>query len=286
MAQTTWFLPPDFTFLPTGELKLGSVIKHPKRPTAILASIKDHFPEISLPDVQTLNEANHSHSRSSSSGGGVEIWAKFIDLASASGKISGDRFNSSNFGNSEHEIQTFATSLKEDSLKAIVNLAKVKKHIDSGLSGLFGQKRPVYIVSGLRIAKNSFNVSHDTGSGSHWSISGSGPAGAAAAVPVEVGAAVSADREKKSTDSYDTHPGIIFAYRLHVIRAHRDGDADAELFAHRTAFLTGEGDDDDDEDQGVMEMVDATGKVIGEDLEEEAQFEELVVGDERLVVFQ
>ncbi|KAK6359885.1 hypothetical protein TWF696_001014 [Orbilia brochopaga] len=284
MTQKTWFLPPDFTFLPTGELKLGTIIKHPSRPTAILASIGDVLPEIPLPNVQTFEETNHNHSRASSRGGGFEVWTKFIDLASASGKLSGDRFNGLSLGNVDHEVRTFGSPLKEDSLKAIVNLPKVKKFIDSGLSGLFGQKRPIYIIPGLRIAKTSFNVTRETGSGSHWSISGSGPAGAAAAIPVEIGATVSADREKKSTGSYETSQGVVFAYRLHVIRAHRDGDADAELFAHRTAFLTGEGDEDEDEE--VMEIVDATGKVVEEDLEEESKFMELVVGDERYIVFE
>ncbi|KAF3902115.1 hypothetical protein ABW21_db0203560 [Orbilia brochopaga] len=284
MAQKTWFLPPDFTFLPTGELKLGTIIKHPKRPTAILTSIRDVTPKIALPNVQILEEANHHHSRASSAGGGIEVWTKFLDLASAAGKVSRDRSKSLSMGNVNHEVQTFDSALTEDSLRAITNLERVKKYIDSGLSGMFGQKRPIYIISGLRIAKTSFNVTNETGSGSHWSVSGSGAAGAAGAVPVEIGAAVSGDREKKTTHSYEASQGIVFAYRLHVIRAHRDGDADAELFTHRTAFLTGEGSGDEEEDG--MECVDATGKVVKEDLEEESTFQELVIDGERYVVFE
>lgn len=40
--KKTWFLPPDFTFFPDGELGLGTVIEHPCKPTAVLASLYVH----------------------------------------------------------------------------------------------------------------------------------------------------------------------------------------------------------------------------------------------------
>lgn len=42
MSKKTWFLPPDFTFLPDGEIALDSVIPEPSRPTATLASLVNH----------------------------------------------------------------------------------------------------------------------------------------------------------------------------------------------------------------------------------------------------
>lgn len=68
------------------------------------------------------------------------------------------------------------------------------------------------------------------------------------------------------TDGYETAPGIVSAYRLHMVREKRDGGAESELFSHRTAFYSGEAEDSDDDDNMEMECVDVTAKVVNEDL--------------------
>jgi hypothetical protein len=87
-------------------------------------------------------------------------------------------------------------------------------------------------------------------------------------------------------DVYETAPGIVFAYRLHVIRPKRAG-AEAELFSDRTAFFSG-GPEDDEEEEG-MEAVEVNAAVLREDLDldldgyEERWIEE--GDDESYVVF-
>jgi hypothetical protein len=267
----TWFLPLDFSFGAEGPIKLGTIIPHPKRPTLVLASLGSESPKIPLPDVQTLTESNHTHSNNSSSSTGLEILAKFVELASASGTVDTSGHRNLHYGNMDHEIRSFASPFSEESLAAIVKLPKVRKHIDSGLFG----KRPVYIVSGLRIAKTSFTVTMETGSASHTKLSGSGPVPAGPA-PAEIGGSVSRDVEKTKTDSYDTAAGIVFAYRLHVIRSKRDGDVESEIFSHKTAFLTGDGSS---ERQELMEITEVAGKEVDDDLEEEAEFTEYRIGE-------
>jgi hypothetical protein len=277
----TWFLPPDFTFLPDGELSLGTIIPHPGRPTLALASLDPTtYPDIALPSVATVVEPNHAHSRGSSRSFGFELFAKFLDLASASGTadISRDKYKS--FDAVDHEVRSFRRALSEDALQGILALPKVKKYMNSGRFG----KRPVYIISGLRVARDSFSVTNAVGSAASVELAASGaiPAGP---VPLEVGGAVSGSRGKEVTDGYQTAPGVVFAYRLHAIREKRDGSVESELFSHRTAFFSGEGEDSDDGDL-EMECVEVTAHVVNEDLEVEPEFDEYPIGAERCIVFR
>ncbi|KAH6982560.1 hypothetical protein EDB80DRAFT_863925 [Ilyonectria destructans] len=73
-------------------------------------------------------------------------------------------------------------------------------------------------------------------------VEGSGPP--AGTVPVEAGADVHGERKKDNIDSWVTAPGIIFAYRLNVIREKKGENRESEIFSHRTSFMTGIGDEE------------------------------------------
>lgn len=100
---------------------------------------------------------------------------------------------------------------------------------------------------------------------------------------MDLGGALSAGSNKNTTHSHETSPGIIFAYRLHVIRKKLSGGAQSELFQHRTAFFTGEGEDEDDSEE--MELLEVDSEVLRDDLEELPDFEEAELGDESYVAF-
>ncbi|KAF5553656.1 hypothetical protein FMEXI_2305 [Fusarium mexicanum] len=184
----SWFLAPDFTFTPDGPLQLGAVIPHPSRPTQTLASPRTDA--ITLPEVQTLVETNHSHSNDDTRTAGVNLFAKFVELASAS--------------------------------------------------------------IGYEIS----------------------PAGT---VPVEVGGGISGGKESSKTDSYETAPGIIFAYRLHAIRVRGSGGVSSEMFSHRKLFMS------DRPESEPFEVVDVTEEVLKADRKEEddaPKYEMEELGDE------
>lgn len=61
-------------------------------------------------------------------------------------------------------------------------------------------------------------------------------------MPAVLGATIAGKIEDRARNSYETAPGIVFAYRLHVIRPKNTG-ADAELFSDRIAFFSGEAED-------------------------------------------
>lgn len=75
----------------------------------------------------------------------------------------------------------------------------------------------------------------------------------------------------------------MFAYRLHVLRQAKGASTlEAELFAHKTGFLSGEGELKVDEVS--MECVEVDGDVLLDDLEVEPDFETIEVGSEQLVL--
>ncbi|KAH8885488.1 hypothetical protein GQ53DRAFT_797163 [Thozetella sp. PMI_491] len=232
MTKKTWFLPPDFSFSPEGEFRLGMVIKYPDRPTLALASLgPEETPSIALPEVGTRVESGHIHSTSSDQSTGVNLFAKLLDLAAASGSTDASRHQERSFGSVDHEVRAFSRALSPEALRAIVQLPEVNKYMNGGPYGRF-RKRPVYLISGLRIARDSFTVTNTKGSKSSAKVEGSASMAAMGVpVPVEAGGGISTAREKHQQQGYNTSPGIVFAYRLHVIRAMSNGSTESELYS-------------------------------------------------------
>jgi hypothetical protein len=252
----SWFLAPDFTFTPDGPLQLGAVIPHPSRPTQTLASPRTDA--ITLPEVQTLIETNHSHSNDVTRTAGVNLFAKFVELASASIGYETSRRNALAYGTVDHEVRSLAAPFTREFLRSIVNTDAVQEHIHSALFG----KRTVYFISGLRVATSSFTVTKEKGIGHNTSMSGSGPAGP---VPVEVGAGITGGKESSKIDSYETAPGIIFAYRLHAIRVRGSGTISSEMFSNKERFMSGQPVPDAE----PFEVVDVDADVLKADRKEE-----------------
>ncbi|KAG9495640.1 hypothetical protein J7337_012194 [Fusarium musae] len=108
----------------------------------------------------------------------------------------------------------------------------------------------------------AFTVTKEKGVGHNTSLSGSGPAGP---VPIEVGAGISGGKESSKTDSYETAPGIIFAYRLHAIRVRGSGTASSEMFSNKKTFMHGRPVPDPE----PFEVVDVDAEVLKADRKEE-----------------
>ncbi|KAM6477726.1 hypothetical protein HDV62DRAFT_372873 [Trichoderma sp. SZMC 28011] len=256
MTRKTWFLPPDFTFLPDGQIALGSIIPSPRQPTATLASLTS-YPAIILPETKSIVEKNVSFSVEKSHSFGLELFAKLLDVRNT--KIDVSWSKNKTFSAVDHEVQIYHGAFGPDTLKAILALDDVKKHIDSGRFG----KRRVYIITGLRVVRQSLTVTEEKTRNTASSVGASGfvPTGV---VPGVLGASIDGKLEHRTKTSYETAPGIIFAYRLHAIRS-KDTGADEELFSDRTAFFTGEAEAEEAE----MEIVEVDGAVYREDLDAE-----------------
>ena len=269
---STWFLPQDFTFTAEGPLRLGQVLPHWTKPTTILAALgSDAAKDIALPATRTLVELHHTHRLSKSRSDSLSLLSKFESIASASTNTDISKKHSIDYSKTDHEIRSLAEPLLPDKVIAITNIPTVRKHIDSSRFG----KRPVYIISGLRIATSSFTVTKKESFNFTIEAEGSGPS--LGTTPVEVGGKIKHDSRERVTDSYETAPGIVFAYQLYVIRTHRTGP-ETELFTHQSGFLTGDGDGDEQEEPFVL--VDGTREEIDNDLDEEVEYESAHIGDE------
>ncbi|KAF3406267.1 hypothetical protein DPV78_000394 [Talaromyces pinophilus] len=274
-TMPTWFLPPDFTFTSEGPIKLGTILAHPSRPTLVLASLLGES-GIILPEESIIVESNHSHEKFTSRSGSLNVWAKFLEMASGSLSTTAGRSFVESYSAVDHEIHSLASPLTSSTAAAIIALPNVKKYIDSGIFG----KKSVYIVTALRIANDSFKVMKEVASNFSGAIAGAGPP-AGGAVPVEFGSGLSGSSERRVTDSYDTAPGIVFAYRLSIIRTKRAG-VEVELFSDKGAFLTCDGS----YAEVPLVVAEATKEELEEDLEEQISFETSIVGeDEYCILF-
>lgn len=258
------FLPPDFTFLPDGAIALGRIIPDPGRPTVTLASLgpQSENPTIALPETKVLVEKSRAFSDEKGRSFGFELLAKFLELASANGKTDVLWSRNKSFSAVDHEVRTLDGAFAPSTLRAITRLEEVRRHMDSGKFG----KRCVYIISGLRVAVDSFTVTDEKASNVSVSAGGAGslPTGA---VPLEVGGGLSGAREDKRNRSHDTAPGIVFAYRLHVIRPKGEEGAEGGIFSDRTAFLTGEAGEDGEDEEEEMEIVVVDSETVRNDLD-------------------
>ncbi|KAK2593255.1 hypothetical protein QQS21_009054 [Conoideocrella luteorostrata] len=271
----TWFLPPDFTFAADGPLQLGTVIAHPKKPTLVLTALSSPDSGITLPKTGILTETNHAHDKSHAKTNGFSSWMQFFAAASASIKNDVGSSASVSYSPVDHEIRFFAEPLTTETALNIAALPVVQQHMASGVFG----RRAVYVVSAIRIAKTSFTVKKETGANCTVELSGSGPP-IPGPMPLELGASVAHHRGKTVTDSYETAPGIVFAYRVHVIRYKRAG-VETELFHSKGAFMTESGRSDDDEPPVLVE---GTKEELDEDLEEEDDYTEISIGDDDVYI--
>ncbi|KAJ5996787.1 hypothetical protein N7522_008447 [Penicillium canescens] len=230
-----WFLPPDFTSRKDGAIRLGTVLEHPLRPMSILASQGNGLPaDLDLPSKGSIIERNHEHPRGADVSVGMKLWAAFLEIASGTAETSVNLSRNRDFGKVDHEVWTFDRELSDKCLKEIMAVPKVQKYVDSGFLG----RRPVYVITGVRITNTSFTVS--TRSNENVSVqastSASDPTGT---VPITAGAEWSVQLTNIADDSYETAPGIVFAYRVHIIRTKGDGEVREDLFSHKKAFMTG-----------------------------------------------
>ncbi|KAI2623078.1 hypothetical protein GGR54DRAFT_638316 [Hypoxylon sp. NC1633] len=116
-------------------------------------------PTIALPPTASIIE-NRTFAADNSRSFGVELLAKFMELGSANVKADVSWHRNNSFSAVDHEVRAYNGPFAAASLHAITQIPAVKKHMDGGMFG----KRSVYIISGLRVAKESITITDDKGS--------------------------------------------------------------------------------------------------------------------------
>lgn len=230
----TYLLAPNFYFHTDGPLQLGTIITNPFRPTKWTSKLTTE------PERDTHVESDRSISKEASSTLYGKIFASFLQTASTSlsGEISKNIMD-------HYTMDTLETiSYKRDPTdEEITQLVETDKKIQAAMnSGLFGS-RPVYLVTGLRIAKG-FRLTREVTTTTGGSVGANIPL----TEEVSAGAEIGGSRGNTFTESLATKQDIVFAYQLHVIAQkgwiHKRFETD--VFAPKAAFLSEEDESEAD----------------------------------------
>ncbi|KAL6786690.1 hypothetical protein J3E68DRAFT_212770 [Trichoderma sp. SZMC 28012] len=256
-----WFLPrlsncaPDFTYTESGLLQLGTILASYNDLSSVLFSpISDKAsPIINWPPEDNVGiEKNHEHSRTDNSlSVGGNILAKFFGLSSTSYEIDAKREYTLKLGKADHRIVRFQYHLSQTTIQSILEQDSVKAY---SKPNIFRQTlpKPIYVVSGLRLATGPFSVTENHDSTVHAALSAdilmSDTDGGTEAVltsvvkPIPFGGSISGslDQKKNISHSYNTIEGkeVIVAYSVYVIRRH------AKMFSDASAFMSDSGNMD------------------------------------------
>lgn len=114
---------------------------------------------------------------------------------------------------------------------------KAKKVQAAIKAGLFGSQ-PVYMITGLRIAKG-FRLSSEVASKREGSVGASMPV----VDQVSLGGDISLSGKKAVEESFSLGNDVVFAYQLHVIaqKGWREKRVQVDVYAPKAAFLNDEG---------------------------------------------
>ncbi|KAK2611672.1 hypothetical protein N8I77_005002 [Diaporthe amygdali] len=278
--KKTWFLVPDFTLGP-GELGLGSIIPHPSRPTEVLASLlSDRSPDVVLPPVRIDSQPNHNHSVGTKRTFNFNLFTNIANIASGKTDINTSRHKTRSFGPLDLEVHSLNGPFPPDTIEKILKIPSVEKHVNN--RKWRRRKRPVYIISGLSIAKESFHVREEIGTGHSGSMAASGTI-STGSIPLGTGGGIGGGGENNQTHEYYTAAGVIFSFRCHVIQP----KGQFQLFASTGGFYSGSGDEDEAEAEAEveLEMQAATGHIVKMDLYEKVEFIEEDIDGDAWIIF-
>lgn len=245
--QRTWFLVSNFSHKPnTGPIALGSIIADPFRPHRVLSAVDAEALATRYPSLEKTTNLDHKISRSTGREISTSVWTRYLQFigGSLSGNLSQE--DSENYAMDALETVCFVADPSLVEIEARMKESRVKAVTKSG--AFAGIRHPVYLVSGIMIAKG-LAISREAGQRQRAGIGG----GAGALTPagdVSAGASVEVGQRAGETDSWRADEDRVFAYRLLKVIVKGVGGRRVQYdeFRHKAAFL-GRGDDEDSDDE-------------------------------------
>lgn len=244
MAQPTYLLAPNFTFKPSGPIRLGNIIADPLRPHRILTSVDGEALDDPhrYPHVERVTEFSRMVARGKGSDVSMAVWARFLQVAG--GGMSGERATRVS---AEYTMESLVTEYFVQDPEPVEIAARVAQpRVRDIMSGTrFSRAQPVYMINGVKIAKG-LAARREVAQRVSVSVDGEAtltPAGEAS-LGVRAGGGVDADERDEWTAGED----IVFAYQLLKIAFKGWGAKkrlDVDEFVPKSAIL---GQDDDDSD--------------------------------------
>ncbi|KAJ9151783.1 Aldehyde dehydrogenase, conserved site [Pleurostoma richardsiae] len=250
-SKPTYLLVPNFTFKPeNGPIALGNIIADPTRPHRVLSPLQ--VASLSrYPRVERFTEYDSRMARDSSRDMSLALWTQFLQGVTA--KISGARGGSAVSEYTMDALETiyFISDPSHEEIVARVKEPRVQAAIRSGL----GRRSPVYMVSGLKIAKGFSAMK-----GKRQYSSQAAEAGGAVPSPVgdiSVGGSVSRIKDFSESQEWRAGEDIVLAYQLLKIemKGSKDEGVVYDEFRHKAAYLSTD-DSDENEDDNHLEEAD------------------------------
>lgn len=262
----TWFILPTTIYKPDDYIKLGQVITDPRKPFERLTQPLPLEGDLK-PRTSPALEWSATNAKTGESSVGVFAHVVNIMTAEASG------------GKSQDETQTWEAALLETQFfeisedpKYVERTAKVAA-VEEWLKKNRRFGKTVYMITGLKIAKNPGKVTYDGSDSSNLNVklkTTLDPQGV-----VEGGGEVKHDRSNAATYEERPEAAYVFAYRLRKLRmiwrnklAVRDYKAGGDLYGLPQGSIDSGvvGNDDDDDSAFEIESVLFEEKDFGESL--------------------
>ncbi|KND89142.1 hypothetical protein TOPH_06217 [Tolypocladium ophioglossoides CBS 100239] len=193
------------TFRPGGRIANGNVIVDPLLPHRVLVGPDPHKPLL----TETATEKNWQLCLETKRGLSFSIWAIFLEKISVKAGPSHMRVKNGQFTMQSLETQSLRDEPSDEYIAALCGNPKVKEFLRLD-SLLF---RPVYVVTGLKIAKG-FRLS---GTEKHES-SLTAKASAEVALEVSLGTGADSSSSVSISNQFESGNDIIFAYQLMMIK--------------------------------------------------------------------
>ncbi|KAL7793614.1 hypothetical protein V8C37DRAFT_378459 [Trichoderma ceciliae] len=252
-SQPTYLLAPNFRFKPdTGPIALGNIITDPLRPHRALTAIDADSLRANYPRIETITEYDYALSRATSQGVSMAVWTQFVQTVSA--KISGQRNSQAQASYAMDSLETmyFVTDPSLGEMEARLRVPRVQAFVKA--DSFPGLRKPVYMVTGLMIAKG-FTAQEEKGNYKSSEVEAGGsvptPAG-----DVGLGADLASSMDNTQSHTWKVREDIVFAYQLLKIeiKGWKGTKLKYDELRHKAAYLSrdDESDEDDEDDEDYI----------------------------------
>jgi hypothetical protein len=257
----TYILAPNFDIPAEGPnaMTLGHIISDPTTPDiALNKSTVAPFPADVFPT--SISKPGWTGTICQIRSKKFGIWARFLESIGLGGEISSSRNTDSYFEFESLETKYFNPT--DDYVKESMKSEGVHRFIKAGR-----YKKPVYMITGLKIARGASALGSETSS--HGGSGKFGFDGTATGIPVTVGPEVELSSAKTNAVSFTGATGFAFAIRLQEISYTKGLEIVRREFTEGVVL----GYDEAEDEQPAEESL----KVLGIKPQDAADFEELEI---------
>ncbi|KAH7133082.1 hypothetical protein B0J13DRAFT_93106 [Dactylonectria estremocensis] len=241
----TYLLSPNWTFRPGGKIAIGNVIVDPLLPHRAIIKADPQNP---MP-IDTATERNWQLSIKNQRNLDLSIWVTFIDKIGVKLGLTQTHIKDGQYEMTSLDTESLQDDLSDQYIETLCKDPKVKEYmrLDSLLC------KPVYIVTGLKIAKG-LSMSGTVDQSAGFAVK----AGADLATGSTIATPIGAKLSSHVSAHFESEDDIVFAYQLMMIKP-KGWTKNKKFVAtdfRKNAFLSDETDELEETVEGASETFD------------------------------